>query len=80
MQFNKDVTPVELQAVIKKFVLAVRKKNGDGYEPSSISQRAFVQSINRYLQKKNYYEFSVLNNKEFDSYKTVFARIPCILY
>ena len=36
----ENVTPVELQAIIKKSVLAVRKKNGDEYEPSSI--RAFL--------------------------------------
>ena len=31
----EDITPVELQEIIKKFVLAVRKKNGEEYEPSS---------------------------------------------
>ena len=40
----EDIAPVELQEIIKKFVLAVRKKNGEEYEPSSI--RAFIQSIN----------------------------------
>ena len=30
----EDITPVELQEIIKKFVLAVRKKNGEEYEPS----------------------------------------------
>ena len=45
----ENITPVELQAIIKKFVLAVRKKNGDEYEPSSIG--AFLQSIDRYLRK-----------------------------
>ena len=58
----ENITPVELQAIIKKFVLAVRKKNDDEYEPSSI--RAFLQSIDRYLRKNNY-GFSVLNDKEF---------------
>ena len=32
----EDITPVELQEIIKKFVLAVRKKNGEEYEPSSL--------------------------------------------
>jgi hypothetical protein len=43
--------------------LAVRKKDGEEYEPSSI--RAFVQSIDRYLRKKNY-GFSVLHDKKFN--------------
>ena len=38
----EDITPVELQEIIKKFVLAVRKKNGEEYEPSSL--RAFIQA------------------------------------
>ena len=29
----EDITPVELQEIIKKFVLAERKKNGEEYEP-----------------------------------------------
>ncbi|CAH3122488.1 unnamed protein product [Porites lobata] len=58
----EDITPVELQEIIKKFVLAVRKKNGEEYEPSSL--RAFIQSIDRHLRKNNY-GFSVLNGKEF---------------
>jgi len=41
----EDITPVELQEMIKKFVLAVRKKNGEEYEPSSL--RAFIQSIDQ---------------------------------
>ena len=35
----EDITPVELQEIIQKFVLAVRKKNGEEYEPSSLSER-----------------------------------------
>ncbi|CAH3040767.1 unnamed protein product [Porites lobata] len=58
----EDITLVELQEIIKKFVLAVRKKNGEEYEPSSL--RAFIQSIDRHLRKNNY-GFSVLNDKEF---------------
>ncbi|CAH3116612.1 unnamed protein product, partial [Porites lobata] len=46
----------------KKFVFAVRKKNGEEYEPSSL--RAFIQSIDRHLRKNNY-GYSVLNDKEF---------------
>ena len=48
----EDITPVELQEIIKKFVLAVRKRNGEECEPSSL--RAFIQSIDRHLRKNNY--------------------------
>jgi len=58
----EDIAPVELQEIIKKLVLAVREKNGEEYEPSSI--RAFIQTIVRHLRKNNY-GFSVLNDKEF---------------
>ena len=67
----ENITPVELQAIIKKFVLAVRKKNGDEYEPSSI--RAFLQSIDRYLRKNNY-GFSVLNDKEFHEVQDILKK------
>ena len=39
----EDITLVELQAVIKNFVLAVRKKNSDKCEPSSV--RAFFFKV-----------------------------------
>ena len=58
----EDITPVELQEIIKNFVLAMRKKNGEEYEPSTL--RAFIQSIDRHLRKNNY-GFSMLNHKEF---------------
>ena len=48
---NKDVNSFsKQQANIKKSVIAVRKKNGNAYEPSSI--RAFIQGIDCYLRKK----------------------------
>ena len=66
-----DITPVELQEIIKKFVLAVRKKNGEEYEPSSL--RAFIQSIDRHLRKNNY-GFSVLNDKEFHEVQDILKK------
>ena len=47
---------MELQAIIKKFVHAVRKKNGNKYKLSSI--RCFAQGIDCYLKKINTYGFS----------------------
>ena len=68
----ENITPAKLQAIIKKFVLAVRKKkNGDDYEPSS--NRAFLQIIDRYLRKNNY-GFSVLNNKEFHEVQDILKK------
>ena len=67
----EDITPVELQEIIKKFVLAVRKKNGEEYEPSSL--RAFIQSIDRHLRKNNY-GFSMLNDKEFHEVQAILKK------
>ena len=67
----KDITPVELQEIIKKFALAVRKKNGEEYEPPSL--RAFIESIDRNLRKNNY-GFSVLNDKEFHEVQDILKK------
>ena len=69
----EDITPVELQEneIIKKFVLAVWKKNGEEYEPLSL--RAFIQSIDRHLRKNNY-GFSVLNDKEFHEVQDILKK------
>ena len=67
----EDIAPVELQEIIKKFVLAVRKKNGEEYETSSI--RAFIQSIDRHLRKNNY-GLSVLNDKEFQEVQDILKK------
>ena len=58
----EDIPPNELQPIIKNSILSVRMQNGKEHEPSSL--RAIVQSIDRYLRKKNY-AFSVLNDKVF---------------
>ena len=58
----ENIPAAELQQLTKKFVLGVRKKNGEEYEPSSL--RGFLQSVDRYLRKKGC-TFSLLNDKEF---------------
>ena len=58
----ENIPAAELQQLAKKFVLGVRKKNGEEYEPSSL--RGFLQSVDRYLRKKGC-TFSLLNDKEF---------------
>lgn len=52
----------ELQNILMKFILAVKKKSGEEYEPSSI--RAIIQSIDRYLKRSNY-GASILHDREF---------------
>ena len=59
---RENILAAELQQLAKKFVLGVRKKNGEEYEPSSL--RGFLQSVDRYLRKKGC-TFSLLNDKEF---------------
>ena len=59
---NIENIPASEQQLAKKFVLGVRKKNGEEYEPSSL--RGFLQSVDRHLRKKEC-TFSLLNDKEF---------------
>ena len=47
----ENIPAAELQQLAKKFVLGVRKKNGEEYEPSSL--RGFLQSVDRYFGKKD---------------------------
>ena len=61
----------EKNVFFKKCVLAVRKKNGEEYEPSSL--RAFIQSIDRHLRKNNY-GFAVLNDKEFHEVQDILKK------
>ncbi len=58
----QEIPANKLQELATRFVLGVRKKNGEEYEPSSI--RGFLQSVHRFLRKKGY-QFSLLNDKEF---------------
>ena len=60
----ENIPASELQQLAKKFVLGVRKKNGEECEPSSL--RRFLQSVDRYFGKKGR-TFSLLNmnDKEF---------------
>ena len=67
----QEMPPDELQKLAKKFVLAVRKQNGEEYQPSSL--RGFLQSIDRYLRKKGY-PFSLLNDKEFHEVQDILKK------
>lgn len=73
-QENREIhtiPPKELQDLVVRFVLGVRKKNGEEYEPSSI--RAFLQSVDRHL-RKNGYSYSLLNDKEFNEVQDILKK------
>ena len=58
----EELTPLQLDASLRQFIVSVRKQDGSDYEPSSL--RCMVASIERYLKKKSY-GFSVINSIEF---------------
>ena len=66
-----EIPPKELNNFAKKFVLSVRKRNGEEYEPCSI--RAFLQSIDRHL-RKNGYPLSLLNDREFSEVQDILKK------
>ena len=45
----EQLSPEELDGHLSKFLLAVRKKNGDEFEPTTL--RGFLSSVERYLKK-----------------------------
>ena len=67
----EEIPPNVLKNLAAKFVLSVRKKNGEEYEPSSL--RAFLQSIDRHL-RKNGYPASILNDKEFSEVQDILKK------
>ena len=58
----EELSPSELDTYLSKFLLAVRKKNGEEYEPTTL--RGFVSSVERY-QKKHQYCESVVTSDSF---------------
>jgi len=48
--------------LLSKFFLNARKKNGEEYEPATVS--SFQHSIQRYLSEKKY-PFNILKDNEF---------------
>ena len=45
----EKLSPEELDSYLRKFLLAVRKKDGDEFEPTTL--RGFLSSVERYLKK-----------------------------
>ena len=58
----EELSPSRLDTYLSKFLLAVRKKNGEEYEPTTL--RGFVSSVERYLKKHEYCE-SVMTGHSF---------------
>ena len=58
----EEIPPQELDLYLSKFILAVKKKNGDEYEPTTL--RGFISSIERYLKKYRYSE-SIITGQNF---------------
>ena len=52
--------PETLNKILEQFYAAVRKKNGDDYEPGSL--RAMVTAIDRYLIEKEY-KYSIIRDR-----------------
>ena len=60
--------PETLNKILEQFYAAVRKKNGDDYEPGSL--RVMATTIDRYLIEKEY-KYSIIRDREFKSSKRV---------
>ena len=58
----EELSPSKLDTYLCKFLLAVRKKNEEEYEPTIL--RGFVSSVERYLKKHRYCE-SVITRQSF---------------
>ena len=60
----------ELERLLSKFFLNARKKNGEEYEPATVS--SFQRCIQRYLSEKKY-PFNILKDNEFEKSRKVLA-------
>ena len=59
----EDIPTGELNEYVSDFIISVRTKNGNEYEPSSL--RSLLASFERYLKKKNY-PASIINDLAFE--------------
>ena len=58
-----EIHPAELNELLLEFILSVRTKEGQDYEPSSL--RGMVASFERHLKRKSY-PVSIINNLAFE--------------
>ena len=64
----EDIPAAELNEFICEFIISVRTKDGNEYEPSSL--RSLLASIERYLKKNNYC-VTVINDQAFEKTRRV---------
>ena len=67
----ENIDAKDLDVLLANFLLQVRKKDGQQYEPTSL--RSFVSSFDRYLRKK-YYSSTIMEGKEFRKTKESISR------
>ena len=60
----------ELERLLLKFFLNARKKNGEEYEPATVS--IFQRSIQRFFSEKKY-PLNILKDNEFEKFRKVLA-------
>ncbi|KXJ06675.1 Uncharacterized protein KIAA1958 [Exaiptasia diaphana] len=59
----EQIPPSELNNYISEFIVVVRRKDGEEFEPSSL--RGLICSFNRYLKTKGY-PANIIEDKEFE--------------
>ena len=58
----EEIQPRDLDELLSAFLVEVRKKDGDEYEPTTL--RSFISSFDRYLRKKDY-PTTIIEGQEF---------------
>ena len=61
----EEIPPEELNGFISEFIVAVRKKDGEYFEPSSLRVQVEICSFNRHL-KSCKYRCNIIEDKEFE--------------
>ena len=69
-RFPQFIPPAELSEYISGFLLSVRRKNGEEFEPTTL--RSFFSSINRHLIS-NGYKFSLMTDAQFRRSRDILA-------
>ncbi|XP_077990940.1 uncharacterized protein KIAA1958-like [Glandiceps talaboti] len=64
------IPPCDLDPLLSRFYLSIRKKNGEEYEPDSIS--SYQKSIDRYLRDYNY-GLSIIRDEDFGKSREALA-------
>ena len=68
----EDIPAVELNEYISQFIISVRTKDGNEYEPTSL--RSLVASFERHLEKKSY-SVSIINDLVFEKTRKVLSSV-----